>query len=60
MKIPQMNMKFIKIILKDFEILYKKKNNNNKNDYNNVKTCNVIIIDYIKRLDFFPKCIHYL
>ena len=24
MKIPQMNMKFIKIILKDFEILYKK------------------------------------
>ena len=24
MKIPQMNMKFIEIILKDFEILYKK------------------------------------
>ena len=31
--------------------------NNNKNDYNNIKTCNVIIIDYIKRLDFLPKCI---
>ena len=52
MKIPQMNMKFIKIILKYFEILYKIII---KMTVVMFKTCNVIIIDYIKRLDFFSE-----
>ena len=53
MKISQMSKKKKRVIRKKWNNTKKYKN---ENYYNNVQTCNITTIDYIKRLDFLFVC----
>ena len=41
-------------MLKDKEIIQQK--DNDKINHNDIQTCNIKILNYLKRLIFFPKC----
>ena len=45
-------------MLKDKEIIQQK--DNDKIDHNDIQTCNIKILNYLKRLIFFPKCMCYI
>ena len=45
-------------MLKDKEIIQQK--DNDKINHNDIQTCNITILNYLKRLIFFPKCMCYI